>query len=76
MVEDNYYPTTDSDTAVENEQYNQLLVAAAAAAAVASNEQWSENLSSVEDLTSEVQELMMRYRKKNFFLICLLIVKL
>ncbi|CEG63486.1 hypothetical protein RMATCC62417_00620 [Rhizopus microsporus] len=60
VVEDNYYPTTDSDTAVENEQYNQLLVAAAAAAAVASNEQWSENLSSVEDLTSEVQELMMR----------------
>jgi hypothetical protein len=58
-VEDSYYPT-DTETTDENQQYNQLLAAAAAAAAVASNEQWSESMPSVEDLTGEVQELLMR----------------
>lgn len=43
---------------VDEEQFNQLL---------ATSGQWPTNDLPVEDLTGEVQDLMMRYTKKNFF---------
>lgn len=61
-VEDNYYP--DTENIVDHQHYNQLL--AAAAAAVSSNEQWVENIPSVEDLTGEVQDLMLRESMNNW----------
>lgn len=46
-----------SNQVVDNEQFNQLLTTTG---------QWPTDLP-VEDLTGEVQDLMMRYKKKNFF---------
>ncbi|KAI9251718.1 hypothetical protein BY458DRAFT_493564 [Sporodiniella umbellata] len=56
-TEDDYYP--DAESVVDHPHYSQLLAAAAAAAAVSSNEPWDETMPSVEDLTGEVQDLMM-----------------
>lgn len=51
----------NSTNNVDQEQFNQLL---------ATSGQWPTNDLPVEDLTGEVQDLMMRYTKKKIFFHC------